>query len=130
MFRVLKEAEKRDKLENAKREKEAKQQLYMEEKKRRQEEKMKKLQELELKRQQNAIIKEQVLTFYFLYHGTFLKQQSCDTSIYFVRYLAVNGGSSQVWGDVLPCSSGRFILNFPAAFDLFVLRLLCEAHIK
>ena len=64
MLRVLKEAEKRDKLENAKREKEAKQQLYLEEKKRRQEErqeeKLKKLQELELKRQQTAMIKEQV----------------------------------------------------------------------
>ena len=64
LLRVLKEAEKRDKLENAKREKEAKQQLYLEEKKRRQEErqeeKLKKLQELELKRQQTAMIKEQV----------------------------------------------------------------------
>ena len=65
MLRVLKEAEKRDKLQNAKREKEAKQQLYLEEKKRRQEErqeeKLKKLQELELKRQQTAMIKEQVI---------------------------------------------------------------------
>ena len=60
IFRVLKEAEKRDKL----REKEAKQQQFMEEKKRKQEEKqeekIRKLQEIEMKRQQNAIVKEQV----------------------------------------------------------------------
>ena len=61
---ILKEAEKREKIEMAKREKEAKHQLFMEEKKRkqeeRQEEKLKKLHEIELKRQQNAIMKEQV----------------------------------------------------------------------
>lgn len=64
VFRILKEAEKREKIEMAKREKEAKHQLFMEEKKRkqeeRQEEKLKKLHEIELKRQQNAIMKEQV----------------------------------------------------------------------
>ena len=69
-YRILKEAERREKLEIAKREKEVKHQLFMEEKKRKQEEKqeekMKKLQEIEMKRQQNAIMKEQVTIFRFL----------------------------------------------------------------
>ena len=62
--RILKEAEKREKIETARREKEAKHQLFIEEKKRKQEEKqeekLKKLHEIEMKRQQNAIMKEQV----------------------------------------------------------------------
>ena len=70
-YRILKEAERREKLEIAKREKEVKHQLFMEEKKRKQEEKqeekMKKLQEIEMKRQQNAIMKEQVTIFRFLF---------------------------------------------------------------
>ena len=64
--RILKEAEKREKIETARREKEAKHQLFIEEKKRKQEEKqeekLKKLHEIEMKRQQNAIMKEQVLS--------------------------------------------------------------------
>ena len=125
MIRVLKEAEKRDKLENAKREKEAKQQLYLEEKKRRQEErqeeKLKKLQELELKRQQTAMLKEQVKLS--------LPSVLANSATSFTRnvkifcMIAVNGGSSQVRRNVLPCSYGRFLPNFPAKFDLFVLQL-------
>ena len=64
VLRILKEAEKREKMESAKRDKEAKHQLFMEEKKRRQEEKqeekLKKLHEIEMKRQQTALMKEQV----------------------------------------------------------------------
>merc|ERR1712179_193499 len=67
-MRILKEAEKRDKLDLAKREREAKHQHFMEEKRRKQEEsnklkqeeKMKKMQDIEMKRQQNAIYKEQL----------------------------------------------------------------------
>merc|ERR1719445_748953 len=66
-MRILKEAEKRDKLDAAKREREAKHQQFMEEKRRKQEEsnklkqeeKLKKMQDMEMKRQQNAIFKEQ-----------------------------------------------------------------------
>ena len=74
-FRILKEAEKRDKLDQAKREREAKHQQFMEEKRRkqeesnkvRQEEKMKKMQDIEMKRQQNAIYKEQVICLFSPY---------------------------------------------------------------
>jgi hypothetical protein len=67
-FRILKEAEKKDKLDMAKRERELKHQQFIEEKKRKQdevnrqkqEEKLKKLQEVELKRHQAALYKEQV----------------------------------------------------------------------
>ena len=67
-YRILKEAEKRDKLDMAKRERELKHQQFVEEKKRKQdeisrqkqEEKMKKMHEVEVKRQQAAIYKEQV----------------------------------------------------------------------
>jgi len=66
-MRILKEAEKRDKLDMAKRERELKHQQFVEEKKRKQdeisrqkqEEKMKKMHEVEVKRQQAAIYKEQ-----------------------------------------------------------------------
>ena len=74
-FRILKEAEKRDKLDQAKREREAKHNQFMEEKRRKleeskkvkQEEKMKKMQDIEMKRQQNAIYKEQVI-WIILFH--------------------------------------------------------------
>ena len=64
----MKEAEKRDKLDIAKREREMKHQLFIEEKKRKQdeisrqkqEEKLKKMHDVEVKRQQAAIYKEQV----------------------------------------------------------------------
>ena len=67
-YRILKEAEKRDKLDMAKRERELKHQQFVEEKKRKQdeisrqkqEEKMKKMHEVEVKRQQAAMFKEQV----------------------------------------------------------------------
>ena len=66
--RILREAERRDKQDMAKREREMKHQQFTEEKRRKQdemnrqkqEEKLKKMHEVELKRQQAAIYKEQV----------------------------------------------------------------------
>ena len=71
--RILKEAERKEKVEMAKREKEVKHQLFMEEKRRKQEEKQKekleKLQEIEMKRQQNARMKEEVTISFILSVG-------------------------------------------------------------
>jgi hypothetical protein len=70
-LRVLREADRMDKLEQARKEREAKQQQVVEAKKKRQEEvqkyrqeeQIRKIQEREVKRQQAAIAKEQVFIF-------------------------------------------------------------------